>query len=271
MTKKKSKPRTKKKTNFQFLLFLFATKKRKAMSTLKVSIEGNIAAGKSTFLDILASEVNILAVPEPVSKWQSVHSTSSGKNLLETFYSDPKRFSYLFQTFAFLSRMQSQMHPLETLAMDATNKRIVKGEHHKKEDVIVFERSVLSDRFCFAENCFETGLMSDIEFEVYKTFHTFLVEEFKMLGLNGIIYLRTTPETCENRLKKRNRSEEKTVSREYLESLHKKHEDWLMKSEGHAVPVLVLECDEEFETDPVKREAMEEQVREFLRKITPVE
>ncbi len=239
--------------------------KKKMSNPLKVSIEGNIAAGKSTFLDILSSEVNILAVPEPVSKWQSIKSTDSGQNLLDYFYTDPKRYSYLFQTFAFLSRMQSQLHPYETLEKDTNNTKIVKDDDAEKETVVVFERSVLSDRYCFAQNCFDTGIMSEMEYKVYQAFHSFLVDEFKMLRLNGIIYLRTNPETCIERLKKRNRSEEKTVDKDYLETLHKKHEEWLLKEDS--IPVLILDCNEEFASDPVRRMEMQMQVRDFLKKI----
>jgi len=239
----------------------------KTIEPLKVSIEGNIAAGKSTFLEILAEEMNILAVLEPVSKWQEIKSSSSGLNLLDIFYKDPKRYSYLFQTFAFLSRMQSQLHPYEILEKDTNNKKmfLTNTKTEKAETVIVFERSVLSDRYCFAKNCFETGIMSEVEHKVYETFHTFLVEEFKMLRLNGIIYLRTNPETCVERLKKRNRSEEKDVDKDYLETLHKKHEEWLL--EEKTMPVLILDCNDEFEKDPVRRAEMQTQVRDFLKKI----
>lgn len=82
---------------------------------LRLAIEGNIAAGKSTFLQILAKELNFLVVPEPLSKWQSVNadtesfsfSQKSGGNLLEMFYSDAKRWAYTFQSYAFLSRYAS--------------------------------------------------------------------------------------------------------------------------------------------------------------------
>jgi len=40
---------------------------------VRIAIEGNIAAGKSTFLQILAEAgLGFLIVPEPISKWQSL-------------------------------------------------------------------------------------------------------------------------------------------------------------------------------------------------------
>ena len=43
-----------------------------AAQVCKVALEGNIAAGKSTLLRLLEDEVGYIAVPEPISKWQSV-------------------------------------------------------------------------------------------------------------------------------------------------------------------------------------------------------
>ena len=46
-----------------------------------VVVEGNVGAGKSTFVEILAGEdARISPVPEPVSAWQNVSGT--GVNLL---------------------------------------------------------------------------------------------------------------------------------------------------------------------------------------------
>jgi deoxyadenosine/deoxycytidine kinase len=246
-----------------------------AVPKLKLSLEGNIAAGKSTFLKILSEQVDLLCVPEPVNKWQNVGPEKL--NLLEMFYSDPSRYAYLFQTYAFLSRMRSQLHPYDILEKDENNYKLSSNsvsdssektiKENKREKIIMFERSVLSDKYCFAMNCFESGLLNKAEFEVYKDFHSFLVEEFNMLRLNGIIYLRTTPETCSKRLEKRSRSEEKTVSIDYLRSIHEKHEEWLLNPELNKLPTLVIDCDDEFESDPVVCESMKVKVASFLKEI----
>jgi hypothetical protein len=81
---------------------------------LRIALEGNIAAGKSTLLRLLEDELDYIAVPEPLSKWQGVGANGTancGGNLLELFYKDPKRWGYTFQTYAFLSRMMAQLQP----------------------------------------------------------------------------------------------------------------------------------------------------------------
>lgn len=46
--------------------------------TIRVAVEGNIAAGKSTFLNMLTAEFgDVSIVQEPVSKWQNVASDVS--------------------------------------------------------------------------------------------------------------------------------------------------------------------------------------------------
>jgi deoxyadenosine/deoxycytidine kinase len=85
------------------------------------------AAGKSTFLDLLGTRnADFCLVQEPVHKWTSVEegeadsdeitaSQKSGGNLLGLFYKDSERWAYTFQTYAFLSRMKSQMkHDTDT-------------------------------------------------------------------------------------------------------------------------------------------------------------
>lgn len=240
---------------------------------MKIALEGNIAAGKSTLLKLLEDEVDFVAVPEPLSKWQKVSGSgekSCGGNLLELFYKDPKRWGYTFQTYAFLSRMSAQMAPLSEHLEQGHSSR--KCGSSNETSVVFFERSVFSDRYIFAENCAETGLFNDVEWGIYQDWHSWLLSSFENLKLDGIIYLRTSPSTCLNRLKKRARSEEGGIPLNYLEQIHGRHERWLKErpADLHEVPllkgtpILVLNCDDDFVNDPEKVESMKEQIRQFL-------
>ncbi|MBA3954623.1 deoxynucleoside kinase [Candidatus Dependentiae bacterium] len=204
-------------------------------------IEGNIGAGKSTFLKIIHQYLTAQIVYEPHEKWQNV----GGENLLELFYADPKRWAYTFQTYAFITRIMAQ----QEAALKA------------HEPFQVLERSVYSDRYCFAYNCFEMGLITQLEWQLYQEWFSWLVDKYTAQP-SGFIYLQTDPEVCFKRLQKRNRSEEQAVSLDYLTLLHAKHESWLVGKQGIAanlkqVPVLILECNEEFENNPrVQKEHM---------------
>ena len=60
-----------------------------------IAVEGNIGAGKSTFLEHFSKVTAVEVFPEPVAKWQNM----GGQNLLELQYSDPERWSHLVQSY----------------------------------------------------------------------------------------------------------------------------------------------------------------------------
>uniref|UniRef100_A0A1A8J4W3 deoxyguanosine kinase n=2 Tax=Nothobranchius kuhntae TaxID=321403 RepID=A0A1A8J4W3_NOTKU len=239
----------------------------------KISIEGNIAAGKSTFVRLLqrASE-EWEVIPEPIGKWCNVQNDSediyqdlsssqkSGGNLLQMLYDKPSRWSYTFQSYACLSRVRAQLQGPSVKLQQAEN------------PVQFYERSVYSDRYVFASNLFECGDLTDTEWSVYQDWHTWLLNHFEPdITLNGIIYLRASPQRCMQRLMHRGRDEERGIPLEYLEQLHSKHEAWLYHKNLRLdfdylseLPVLVLDVDEDFKNDQIKQEAIIDKVQEFL-------
>lgn len=218
-----------------------------------LTLEGNIGAGKSTFLKVAKHYLNIDVVAEPTDKWQDV---GNEENLLNLFYKDTKRWAYTFQSYAFITRIQQQE---ESLAKNPD------------KAVQILERSVYCDRYCFAKNCYKNGTMSPLEWHMYTEWFSWLVETYTTKP-DGFVYLQTKPSTCMDRMKKRNRSEESEVSFDYLDSLHKKHEKWLVAQEDLApvtadIPVLTLACDEEFESNPSVQEMHIEKLTKFIGKI----
>ncbi|XP_046924346.1 deoxyguanosine kinase, mitochondrial isoform X4 [Lynx rufus] len=112
----------------------------------KLSIEGNIAVGKSTFVKLLTEtypEWHIAT--EPVATWQNVQAAGTQKayttqnlgNLLDMMYQEPARWSYTFQTCSFMSRLKVQLEPFPEKQLQS------------KKAVQIFERSVYSDRLHF--------------------------------------------------------------------------------------------------------------------------
>ena len=110
--------------------------------------------------------------------------------------------------------------------------------------------------------------MSGLEWQIYQEWFSWLVENYTQKP-SGFIYLKTSPQVCFDRLVKRGRSEESSIPLDYLISLHNKHEDWLVR--GHDVteylknvPVLVIDCDEEFEQNSGRRAMFIEKIAEFI-------
>ncbi|XP_069774163.1 deoxycytidine kinase 2-like isoform X3 [Narcine bancroftii] len=114
----------------------------------RMSVEGNIAVGKSTFAKLL-EQVNgdqWEVVPEPIAKWCNIPTSSGNKeeatqrsvgNLLQMLYQDPHRWSYTFQSFSCISRIKTHLAPLTPKLLRA------------EKPVQIFERSVYSDRKSF--------------------------------------------------------------------------------------------------------------------------
>jgi len=114
-----------------------------------------------------------------------------------------------------------------------------------------------------------------LEWELYLQWFNFLIPN-KCLPPLGFIYLQTEPNVAYKRLKKRNRLAEKKISFAYLKQIHEHHEAFLMAKEGllpelKNVPVLVLDCNEEFEGNPAKQHEMFEAVQDFMLQTQPAQ
>ncbi|XP_053572948.1 deoxyguanosine kinase, mitochondrial isoform X2 [Bombina bombina] len=238
------------------------------MKAKRLSVEGNIAVGKSTFLRLL-SRVNPdwSLVTEPLKKWQNIQTTAQPQdfsqdmgNLLQLIYKDPARWSYTFQTFSCLSRFRIQIEPLPEQLLKI------------KEPVQIFERSIYSDRYVFALTLSKLGHMNAVEWAMYQEWHSFLMQEFdERVALDGIVYLRANPEKCFERLQKRAREEEMTVQQNYLENLHEQHENWLARKTTNVqfqkvknIPVLMLDVNEDFENNSDASDLLSHKVKDFI-------
>lgn len=220
-----------------------------------IMVEGNIGAGKSTFLKVLSNHLDVEIIFEPTDKWQNA---SEDENLLHLFYKDTQRWAYTFQSYAFISRIST------ILEFRAKN---------KSSKVQLLERSIYCDRFCFAKNCYESGLMSPVEWNIYKEWFSWLSEKYTPIP-NGFIYLKTEPETCYQRVLKRRRPEEASLDLAYLKQLHQKHDDWLIKQKElmphlRKIPILTLDCNREFETNASVQKMHARSVEAFLIQKVP--
>ena len=197
-----------------------------------VFVEANIGGGKTTFvrkmIEMGLSGVEVLE--EPVNDW-IMTKDSNETNILQHYYNDQKKYSFAFQMNSFISRCEKLMTAVELPHVNT----------------IIMERSVFSDYYCFAQNCYESGLMTEIEYIIYKKWFHWLTKSFS-IKCNKFIYIRTSPDECCRRIEKRARKEEDKIPLDYLEALHNKHEEWLL-TELDKTNILVLDGHRDFETD----------------------
>lgn len=211
-------------------------------------IEGNIGAGKSTFLKLLESRLPELTVAlEPIAHWQN---SEQGQSLLEQFYLQPKRWAYSLETMIMMSRIT---------------------QHQKYQQVnknIIVERSIYSGHHCFAQNSYANGFMTTVEWQMYTHIFNFLAPQSCKAPL-GFIYMKVDPEVAFERIKKRDRQQEKTITRHYLDQIHNRHESFLIQDKKNLpsigiTPVLTLDCNKEFETDNNQLEMHIDALKQFI-------
>jgi len=205
------------------------------MPTHIFTVEGNIGAGKTTFLERLRVVwPEAIIVLEPVGTWMSIKE-SDGSSLLDHFYADKKRWSYTFQTAAFLTRIMDTERILQCLP---------DTERHR---IILTERSVLTDRHVFAAMLHKSGDMTDMEHDLYLRWYDRYASK---IPIRGILYLATNPTTSLERIALRGREAEREIPKDYLEALDSQHRLWLSET---TLPVYTLHSNEEAAIEDLKR------------------
>lgn len=187
------------------------------MKTTIISIEGNIGSGKSTLFEKLkihfVNNKNIIFVREPVDIWESIQD-ENGTTILEKFYQDQIKYSFSFQIMAYISRINLlketiKQHPGIT---------------------IITERSLYTDKMVFAKMLYDTHKIEYINYQIYLNLFDTFKNDF---NVDNIIYIKTDPDICYNRILKRARNGENNISLDYLQLCDTYHNNM----------VDILECD----------------------------
>jgi deoxyadenosine/deoxycytidine kinase len=230
-----------------------------------ISIEGNIGSGKSTFLDILRKQFkyhhfNIEYVDEPLDLWLKMKDDNN-VNLLDNFYKDQERWSYTFQNFAFISHKKYLENAFNSL---------IKKEQDKElkyiDGIIICERSTLTDKYVFGKQLYQDGKINKMEWQIYEEWFNWLENKFDNLKIDYHIYVRTSPEICQERIKKRNRDEETTIPLEYLEKIHNRHDEWL-RSTSYNDKVLEIDSTDGYFDNPEKIKMIISNIQNFITDI----
>jgi len=167
------------------------------------ALEGNIGAGKSTIMKIISNQFHdVEFVEEPVNQWQNLN----GCNLLDSFYSDPKRWGFSFEFYSMLTKIQALLKAADS-----------------DKPIIIIERSILSNKV-FMDLSNDLGKLDKMEYAMLiNTYNFYLENVYPQIA--GIIYLDTPVDECIRRITKRNRGEECTIEKSYLNSIKEKMDE----------------------------------------------
>ncbi|XP_053378959.1 deoxycytidine kinase-like [Mercenaria mercenaria] len=206
------------------------------------AVEGNIGAGKTTFIDLLRMKYPVFGYYyETLQEWQNVKSTDgSDINVFEKASRKPNKYGFPFQ----MITLTSQLNILTSLPTAG-------------HQVVIVERSYLSNRNVFARALRDKRKINDTEWACYDFMLNKLLP--KNFEYSGFIYLNTSPQKCFERMYLRNRREERNVSFKYIRRLHDYHNEWLMNRND----VLVLDNDN-YKTCAKDYSSMLDEVQKFI-------
>jgi deoxyadenosine/deoxycytidine kinase len=176
-----------------------------------ISLESNIACGKSTLIDILKDVYkhnnDIVILQEPLCDWIDIID-DDGKNILELFYSDQKKYAFPFQ-----------MKILESYAKLLTN---TINEYKGNDLTIIIERSHISCCHIFRKILYDNKMMNKVENDIFMNWFDIVDKKFI---INKHIFIDTDFKECYKRIHIRNRIGEELIDIDYLKKLEKYHFD----------------------------------------------
>ena len=166
---------------------------------MHIAIAGNIGAGKTTLTKLLAKHY----------KWEAQLEDVVDNPYLDDFYNQMERWSFNLQVYFLNSRFR-QVSLIRESGKD-----------------IIQDRTIYEDAHIFAPNLHAMGLMTNRDFENYKSLFD-LMESF-VEGPDLLIYLRSSISNLVSQIHKRGRDYENSISIDYLSRLNERYEAWISK------------------------------------------
>ena len=164
---------------------------------MHVAIAGNIGAGKTTLTKLLAKHYN----------WEAQFEDVLENPYLEDFYNKMERWSFNLQIYFLNSRFR------QILELRESGREIIQ------------DRTIYEDAHIFAPNLHAMGLMTNRDFENYRSL--FDLMESVVKGPDLLIYLRSSIPNLVSQIHKRGRDYENSISIDYLSRLNERYEGWV--------------------------------------------
>ena len=177
-----------------------------------VAVAGNIGVGKSTLVGMLCERLD----------WQPFYEPVSENPYLADFYADMSAWAFHSQVFFLTRRLR------------------IHYELSQYPGSVVQDRSLYEDAEIFAQNLYLQNLMQERDYLSYRELYETAIQLLPPPDL--MIYVRASVPTLINRISKRGRDYERTITPEYLQSLNDLYETWI--SNFVLCPVLTIPADD---------------------------
>ena len=170
--------------------------------------------------------------------WQNFSTKNGSYNLLAA--------NYLGKT---IEKTRFQHLVIDRFFENFCKKMILQREKRESEKHTIFavsERSLLTNRDIFIQPEIARGNISQIDGEILKwkseTFHNILLKQFEMVPY--FVYLKSSPEESFERIRARERTEEKNIELGYLREICETHERLYEKLSRNGENVLIIRIDD---------------------------
>tara|TARA_B100001989_G_scaffold248810_1_gene222989 strand:+ start:150 stop:770 length:621 start_codon:yes stop_codon:yes gene_type:complete len=181
---------------------------------MHIAISGNIGAGKTSLTELLSKHYG----------WEAHYEDVIDNPYLDDFYNHMERWSFNLQIYFLKSRFE-QLLKIKNL-----------------NNVIVQDRTIYEDAHIFAPNLKSMGLMNQRDFKNYQ--ELFELMESQIQGPDLLIYLRSNIPNLVNKIHKRGREYENSISIDYLSRLNERYEAWTSTyDKGNIIKIDVDELD----------------------------
>jgi deoxyguanosine kinase len=173
-------------------------------------IEGNIGAGKTSFVQKLCKLRN----------YRGVYEQFENNPFLPKFYEDPEKYAFTVE----MSFLADRYHQL-------------KNEIHQQD---MFTNGIVSDYYLVKSLIFARSTLSSQEFDLYR--NIFNIINKRLPSPDVYVYLHKSPEKLLSNINKRGRVYEKSISTDYLKSIE---DSYLMFFKQHPdIPVLIINTED---------------------------
>jgi deoxyadenosine/deoxycytidine kinase len=164
---------------------------------MHIAIVGNIGAGKTTLAQKLAQHF----------KYDLFLEAVEDNPYLKDFYDDMPRWAFNLQIFFLNSRFQ-QVQKI-----------------NQSDRPIIQDRTIYEDAYIFARNLYQSGLMSQRDYDNYLGIFQSIISMVKPPDL--MIYLKADLPKLIGQIEKRGRDYESTLRLDYLRHLNEHYESWM--------------------------------------------
>jgi len=174
-----------------------------------IAIEGVIGVGKTCLAKMLTEKLSAKLVLEKFEE----------NPFLEDFYAEPERYAFQTQLYFLLSRYRQQLD---------------------LKQIDLFHNLLISDYMFAKDKLFAHLNLNEKELTLYNLIAKLLEREIPKPDL--VVFLQTSTDILMDNIKKRGRTYERSMSREYIESLNQIYNEYFFRYKDS--PLIIVNTNE---------------------------